>query len=153
VLILDDAMSAIDGETETLVLNALRERRGRATTLLIAHRLSDVAHADRVIVLDRGRIIQAGTHCRNCPPRKASTAGSGGPDEHGGRFPGAAEVGLIPCPPNSIRRTNSQDTLDTGLWRKIYRRALALKGYLAALIVSAVVVGCATRPSPWSRAG
>jgi ATP-binding cassette subfamily B protein len=62
VLILDDAMSAIDGETEALVLNALRERRGRATTLLIAHRLSTVAHADRVIVLDRGRIIQAGTH-------------------------------------------------------------------------------------------
>ncbi len=62
VLILDDAMSAIDGETEKLVLNALRERRGRATTLLIAHRLSTVAHADRVIVLDRGRIIQSGTH-------------------------------------------------------------------------------------------
>ncbi len=62
VLILDDAMSAIDGETEALVLNALRERRGRATTLLIAHRLSTVAHADRVIVLDHGRIIQAGTH-------------------------------------------------------------------------------------------
>jgi len=62
VLILDDAMSSIDGETEALVLKALRERRGRATTLLIAHRLSTVAHADRVIVLDHGRIIQAGTH-------------------------------------------------------------------------------------------
>jgi ATP-binding cassette subfamily B protein len=62
VLILDDAMSSIDGETEMLVLKALRERRGRATTLLIAHRLSTVAHADRVIVLDHGRIIQAGTH-------------------------------------------------------------------------------------------
>jgi len=62
VLILDDAMSSIDGETEALVLAALRERRGRSTTLLIAHRLSTVAHADRVIVLDHGRIIQAGTH-------------------------------------------------------------------------------------------
>jgi ATP-binding cassette subfamily B protein len=62
LLILDDAMSAIDAETETLILGALKERRGRATTLVIAHRLSTLAHADRVIVLDHGRIIQTGTH-------------------------------------------------------------------------------------------
>ena len=62
ILILDDAMSAVDAETETLILNALRERRGRATTLVIAHRLSTLVHADRVIVLDHGRIIQTGTH-------------------------------------------------------------------------------------------
>jgi ATP-binding cassette subfamily B protein len=62
LLILDDAMSAVDAETEALILNALRERRGRATTLVIAHRLSTLAHADRVIVLDHGRIIQTGTH-------------------------------------------------------------------------------------------
>ncbi len=62
ILILDDALSAIDAETESLVLNALRERRGHATTLVIAHRLSTLAQADRVIVLDHGRIIQTGTH-------------------------------------------------------------------------------------------
>lgn len=62
LLILDDAMSAIDAETESIILDALRERRGRATTLVIAHRLSTLAHADRVIVLDHGRIIQTGTH-------------------------------------------------------------------------------------------
>jgi len=62
LLVLDDAMSAIDGETEVLILDALKERRGRATTLVIAHRLSTLARADRVIVLDRGRIIQSGTH-------------------------------------------------------------------------------------------
>ncbi|MEY4939820.1 MAG: hypothetical protein RIQ93_1555, partial [Verrucomicrobiota bacterium] len=62
LLILDDAMSAVDGETESVILHALRERRGRATTLVIAHRLSTLAHADRVIVLNHGRIIQAGTH-------------------------------------------------------------------------------------------
>ncbi len=62
ILILDDAMSAIDAETESMILNALQERRGRATTLVIAHRLSTLAHADRVIVLDHGRIIQTGTH-------------------------------------------------------------------------------------------
>lgn len=62
ILILDDALSAVDGETEALILGALRERRGRATTLVIAHRLSTLAHADRIIVLDRGRVIQSGTH-------------------------------------------------------------------------------------------
>jgi ATP-binding cassette subfamily B protein len=62
LLVLDDAMSAVDGETESLILEALKERRGRATTLVIAHRLSTLVHADRVIVLDRGRIIQTGTH-------------------------------------------------------------------------------------------
>jgi len=62
LLILDDAMSAIDAETETLILDALRERRGRATTHVIAHRLATLIHADRVIVLDHGRLIQTGTH-------------------------------------------------------------------------------------------
>lgn len=62
ILILDDALSAVDGETEAMILKAMRERRGQATTLVIAHRLSTLAHADRVLVLDRGRIIQSGTH-------------------------------------------------------------------------------------------
>lgn len=62
LLILDDAMSAIDAETETLILDALKTRRGRATTLVIAHRLATLVHADRIIVLEHGRIIQTGTH-------------------------------------------------------------------------------------------
>ncbi|PTY02614.1 ABC transporter ATP-binding protein [Verrucomicrobia bacterium LW23] len=62
VLLLDDAMSAVDAETEGNILRALRSRHGRRTTLVIAHRLSTLAHADRVIVLEHGRIIQEGTH-------------------------------------------------------------------------------------------
>ncbi len=62
LLILDDALSAVDAETEALILRALQDRRGRATTLIIAHRLSTLAHADRVLVLDHGRLIQTGTH-------------------------------------------------------------------------------------------
>jgi ATP-binding cassette subfamily B protein len=61
ILILDDALSAVDSETEALIIDALKARRGRATTLVIAHRLSTLAHADRVIVLDHGRIIQTGS--------------------------------------------------------------------------------------------
>jgi len=61
ILLLDDALSAVDGETEALILEALRSRHGRATTLVIAHRLATLAHADRVIVLEHGRIVQTGT--------------------------------------------------------------------------------------------
>ena len=44
------------------IIDALRRARGRQTTIVIAHRLSTLAHADRVVVLDRGRIVQHGTH-------------------------------------------------------------------------------------------
>ena len=62
ILILDDALSAVDSETEALILEALRARRGRCTTIVIAHRLSTLMDADEILVLDRGRIMQRGTH-------------------------------------------------------------------------------------------
>ncbi len=62
VLILDDALSAVDTRTESHILRALRARKGRQTTLIIAHRLSSVVHADRIVVLEHGRIEQIGNH-------------------------------------------------------------------------------------------
>lgn len=62
VLLLDDALSAVDAETEATILDALRQRHGKRTTLVIAHRLSTLAHADHIIVLDAGRILQRGSH-------------------------------------------------------------------------------------------
>ncbi|MHC4818128.1 MAG: ABC transporter ATP-binding protein [Planctomycetota bacterium] len=62
ILVLDDALSSVDTETEGRILEALRHRRGRRTTILIAHRLSSVRHADRILVLDQGAVVQAGTH-------------------------------------------------------------------------------------------
>jgi len=62
ILVLDDALSAVDSETESTIINALQQRHGRKTTIVIAHRLSTLAHADRVIVLDAGHIIQEGRH-------------------------------------------------------------------------------------------
>jgi len=64
ILILDDALSAVDTETEAMVLQALRSRHRRRTTIVIAHRLSTLRAADRIVVLDGGRIVQAGTHDR-----------------------------------------------------------------------------------------
>ncbi len=62
ILILDDALSAVDTRTESLILEALRRRHGRHTTLVIAHRLSTLMQADSILVLERGRIVQSGTH-------------------------------------------------------------------------------------------
>ncbi len=62
VLILDEATSALDSRSESHVQDALdRLMRGR-TTLVIAHRLSTVEHADRIVVLERGRIVESGAH-------------------------------------------------------------------------------------------
>ncbi|MEO1058828.1 MAG: ATP-binding cassette domain-containing protein, partial [Actinomycetota bacterium] len=62
VMILDDAFSAVDTKTEAMIVNFLRRRHGRATTILIAHRLSTLMHADRILVLEHGRVTQQGTH-------------------------------------------------------------------------------------------
>jgi ATP-binding cassette subfamily B protein/subfamily B ATP-binding cassette protein MsbA len=62
ILILDEPTSALDAETESLLLEALQRLMKGRTTLLIAHRLSTVRDADRIIVLDQGRIIESGTH-------------------------------------------------------------------------------------------
>jgi ATP-binding cassette subfamily B protein len=62
IIILDDALSAVDTGTETLILDALRTRRGRHTTLVIAHRLSTLMVADRVLVIESGRLVAEGTH-------------------------------------------------------------------------------------------
>ncbi len=62
VLVLDDSLSAVDTGTEAEILGALQRRKGRQTTLIIAHRLSSVMHADRIMVLDEGRLVQLGDH-------------------------------------------------------------------------------------------
>lgn len=62
ILILDDPLSAVDAEKEGLVLANLRKFFSHRTVLLIAHRISAVMRADRIIVLDHGRIIESGAH-------------------------------------------------------------------------------------------
>jgi ATP-binding cassette subfamily B protein len=62
ILILDDALSAVDMHTEDEILTALRRMMIGRTTILISHRISTVRHADQLIVLDKGRIAEVGTH-------------------------------------------------------------------------------------------
>ncbi|MHA7131007.1 ABC transporter ATP-binding protein [Algoriphagus namhaensis] len=62
ILILDEATSALDSESELLVQEALTKLMQNRTTLVIAHRLSTIQHADEILVVEKGRIIQRGTH-------------------------------------------------------------------------------------------
>lgn len=62
ILILDDSMSAVDAETEKLLQSAIRSVMQGRTTILIAHRMSTVQQADRIIVLRDGEIVEQGSH-------------------------------------------------------------------------------------------
>jgi ATP-binding cassette subfamily B protein len=62
ILLLDEATSALDAESELLVQDALRDLMRDRATLVIAHRLATVRSADRIVVLDGGRIVASGTH-------------------------------------------------------------------------------------------
>ncbi len=61
-MVLDDALSAVDTNTELSILDEVRQLRGKHTTIIIAHRLSTLMNADRIAVLEKGKIVQLGTH-------------------------------------------------------------------------------------------
>ncbi|WP_407891209.1 ABC transporter ATP-binding protein [Lacticaseibacillus sp. N501-2] len=64
LLILDDALSAVDAKTEAAILHNLHDQRADKTTIIAAHRLSSVMHADEIIVLENGHILERGTHAQ-----------------------------------------------------------------------------------------
>ena len=69
IMIFDDSLSAVDAETDAKIRKALEKRFGSASIILISHRITTLSKADKVIVLDRGRIAEMGT------PKELETAG------------------------------------------------------------------------------
>ena len=64
VMIFDDSLSAVDAETDEKIRTALRRSTGNATVLLISHRVTTLMQADRILVLDGGRVVELGTHAQ-----------------------------------------------------------------------------------------
>ncbi len=62
ILVLDDALSSVDAETETQILEGLKELRRGKTNIIVAHRISAVQHADEILVLDDGQPVERGDH-------------------------------------------------------------------------------------------
>jgi len=62
IVIFDDSLSAVDTETDLSIRKALKNRKNKSTTIIISHRISTVSEADKIIVLDKGKIVQIGNH-------------------------------------------------------------------------------------------
>jgi subfamily B ATP-binding cassette protein MsbA len=62
LLILDEATSALDAESESVIKEAIESLKGKMTVVIIAHRLSTIKHADKVYVMDKGKIVESGSY-------------------------------------------------------------------------------------------
>jgi len=64
ILVLDEATSALDLESESLIQDSLEKLASNRTTIIVAHRLSTITHADNIIVIENGKVIENGSHAQ-----------------------------------------------------------------------------------------
>ena len=62
IMVFDDSLSAVDTETDALIRKSIAQRFGKSSVILISHRITTLSSADKILVLDRGRIVEEGTH-------------------------------------------------------------------------------------------
>ena len=62
IMVFDDSLSAVDTETDSKIRHALSESLGKSTVILISHRITTLMHAEKIIVLDHGKVVEEGTH-------------------------------------------------------------------------------------------
>ena len=62
IMIFDDSLSAVDTQTDARIRQAISQKFGKASVILISHRITTLSAADQILVLDRGRIVELGTH-------------------------------------------------------------------------------------------
>ena len=136
ILVLDEATANIDTETELLIQDALRRLTQGRTAILIAHRLQTIQEADRVLVLDHGRVEELGTH--------AETAGPGRTLRHAaqpavsGRL--LKQTAVLKCLPMSSQRSGEKFTTEHGV--------VAIKDGIKSNQHAAIATG---RKPPWLR--
>ena len=139
VMIFDDSTAAIDAVTEKKVRDALAEATAAKATIIIAHRLSSLMHADEIIVLEAGRIVERGTHAelaragrrirrplRPADPRRAGPLDRRRPHapQAGGGGRGMSDIAIdAPRPPAAARKANLGTPDERGDLRLLRHRA------------------------------
>lgn len=148
ILILDEALSSVDSENEALIQQALDRLMAGRTTLILAHRLGSVIGADRVLVLDQGRVVEEGPHealmqarglyyalMREQARDRATPAASGGATDRPAAHASKAGDGALP-------RSLNADAAQVG-WRATLGTLLAFVRPWRGTVISTVLLGVA----------